>query len=37
MIDRMDDLDGNIDLQPDEDRCSAGDDDLDGVLAGTLH
>ncbi len=37
MINRMDDLDGDIDLKPDEDRRSAGDDDLDGVLVGTLH
>jgi hypothetical protein len=37
MIDRMDELDGDTDLEPDEDRCSAGDDDLVGVLVGTLH
>lgn len=27
MINRMDELDGDIDLEPDDDCCSAGDDD----------
>lgn len=31
MIDRMDALDGDTDLAPDEDCCAAGDDDPGGV------
>ncbi|MES3084953.1 hypothetical protein O6X71_19385 [Sphingomonas faeni] len=31
MINRMDELDGDPDLEPDEDCCAAGDDDLAGV------
>jgi hypothetical protein len=31
MIDRMDEMDGDIDLEPDEDCCAAGDDDPAGA------
>ncbi len=31
MINRMDELDGDPNLEPDEDCCAAGDDDLAGV------